>query len=86
VAVCLAVWWCCGHVGHGKSELCCQCSGTKKKSPVNRHLQGVEGGMEVVAIGLAAWVCHGRGGWWTRCLLPEYMRMKKKPINAGLQG
>ena len=32
----------------GSTLFCCQSSDTKQKSPVNRHLQSVGGGVEVV--------------------------------------
>ncbi len=39
-----------------------------------------------MAVGVAVWVYYRRPGRGAAVLSPEYMRMKKNPVNIGLQG
>ena len=88
VAVSLAVWWYRGPVVCRRCGYCCQSSGAKK-NPINRRLQGIEGGGDVVLVWRSC--LFGRlGVLWTwsvvRCFVARVHKNQKKPCNHWFTG
>jgi hypothetical protein len=89
VAVDLAVWWYRGCVVRRRCGCSCQNSKTKK-NPVNRRLQGMEGGQEVVLGRRSRWLSR-LGVLWTweavcHCFVARVHENEKKPCKRRFTG